>query len=236
MADKIATILHRSTLMQGVPEFVINQIASEGRIQQIKGRYGRLEAEELGRRIYLVLFGEMRMFRLAPDGQEYLVERYGPGEFFCLAALITRRPCQNYLTNHGAVTLAHWGQESFQTFMATSSELHQNILQQMAHCLETERELRNLSRCNRAEIKVAGYLLYRFQGLSPNQIGHQAVDLRPISLTAQELGLARETFSRCLHRLAKQGGIRYNSGRVQIHDLNRLHQILEDNRCHCQLD
>ncbi|MBD1401205.1 helix-turn-helix domain-containing protein [Pelovirga terrestris] len=52
--------------------------------------------------------------------------------------------------------------------------------------------------------------------------------LRPIGLTAQALGMARETLSRSLQRLVWMDGISYQRGQVHITDPGWLEQLKQD--------
>ena len=224
--------LSRAPLMEGIEAETVETIAKNGRLRSLKGRFGRVSQEELSSRVFLVLAGEMRMFRLAPDGQEQLVQRFGAGEFFCLAAAVSGRPCHSFLVNFGLTELLVWNREVFFQQMLECPRLHHNILHQMAFQVEKERDMRTLSRCCRAGIKVVAYLLYQMK-THPGASRQANFDLRPISLTAQELGMARETLSRCLQQLVEQRAILYRRGMVQITDVACLESALEDFDCKC---
>lgn len=233
MAGGILNRLSRAPLLTGVETELIGKIAQSGRPRTMKGRFGRVCQEELAQRLFFVLAGEMRMFRLAPDGQEQLVQRFGAGEFFCLAAAVSGRPCHSFLVNFGTTELLAWSREGFLQLMQESPRLHSSVLHQMAFQVEKERELRTLSRCCRADIKVAAYLLHQMKPHPGASRRAELIDLRPISLTAQELSMARETLSRCLQRLVERGGISCQRGMVQITDVACLEAALEDFDCCC---
>jgi CRP-like cAMP-binding protein len=233
MAQCICSRLSAAPLMAGVDSDVISRISAAGRLMSLKGRFGRLQPDELSRSLFFVLSGEMRMFQVAPDGQEHLIQRFGAGEFYCLAALISGHSCNSFVVNVGRTELLHWNHDQFRRFLDDNPGFYGNVLSQIAHQLERERELRTLSRCCRADVKVAAYLLHRIRsGQCLCQRGC-AVDLRPITLTAQELGIARETLSRCLQRLVRREGISYQRGMISVNDISSLEAVLDESECSC---
>ena len=137
------------------------------------------------------------------------------------------------MVNAGTTELMFWSHDVFRQFMAENSDFYGNILNQMASQVEQEREMRTLSRCCKADVKVAAYLLYRIKRGHCLQEFSCSVDLRPISLTAQELGIARETLSRSLQRLVARNSITYRRGTVQVSDLSCLEAVLEEAECSC---
>ncbi len=233
MLDVAPIMLAESPLFTGVDSDLLVSIANAGRVRTIKGRFGRIETEEMAERLFFVISGEMRMTRMAPDGQECLMQRFGAGEFFCLAAVISAYSCKNQMVNAGTTKLMYWRHESFRKFADQSPRLYGNILGQMACQIEQEREMRALSHCCKAEVRVAAYLLHRIRQGHCMRKCNCVVDIKPISLTAQELGIARETLSRSLQRLVKREGIAYKGGIVEVTSVTCLEEVLEEAECSC---
>lgn len=233
---KIMKILRQSPLLQDVDDALIEQVAQSGRESTLKGRHGRICKEDLSRRLYFIVSGEMRMLRMSPDGQEHLLQRFKAGEFFCLSSVASGNCCNNMMVNAGSVELVCWSHEFFRSLMQQNPDFHSNVLKQLAWQLEQEREMRTLSRCCKADVRVAAYLLHKAKHGHCRCMCHcvNTVDVRPLSLTAQELGIARETLSRSLKRLVKHCAISYERGQVQVTDLATLETFLEESECECQ--
>lgn len=81
--------------------------------------------------------------------------------------------------------------------------------------------------------QVAAYLLLKIKQDHCLRKFVCSVDLKPISLTAQELGIARETLSRCLQRLVKCEGITCQRGTIQLTSIACLEAVLEETECRC---
>lgn len=224
--------LKTASLLAAIPSPLIDRLAGRARLVTLKGRYGRLVTEDLAQRLYFVVAGEMRLYRTSPDGQDLLLQRFRDSEFFCLASLVSGRSCPGYAVNVGRTDLLYWERAEFLKLVEAEPQFSSNVLAQMGRQIERERELRLLARCGRADVKVAAYLIHRMRSSAPRPGGR--IDLRPISLTAEELGMARETLSRSLRRLAGRNAISCQRGQVAIVDQEALVELLEEGECVCR--
>lgn len=234
MDNRVIKMLRQAPLLSNLDGLMVEQLADKGRFLALQGRHKRIGEVELSRRLYFVLSGEMRMLRPTPDGHEQLLQRFMVGEFFCLAAVISGHSCDSLMVNAGKTDLIYWGHDTFRAFMIQSPDFHQNVLQQMAFQIEQERQMRTLSCCCKADLRVAAFLLHK---MKPGYCLRQclsSVDIRPVSLTAQELGLARETLSRSLQRLVRRHAISYDRGLIRVTDIAALEAVLEEeDECSC---
>ena len=97
-----------------------------------------------------------------------------------------------------------------------------------------ERSCRHTCLCRKSQAvsRVAGYLLSRHRWLCcrraaacPTGNVVATLNLRPMAITASELCLARETFSRALSQLQRQNLIRVAQGEVELIDIGALKQV-----------
>ncbi len=224
--------LRRAPLLEGLGDDFCQQIGGAARSRDYKKRLGRIDTEELSARLHFVMNGEMHLLRIAPDGQECLIERYLPGDFFCLSSLLSGRRCNSFVISATNSQVLFWSQEWFRRLLQSDARFYGNLLKQMARQVEQERSLRTLSRCSGSDSKLIAYLLHKLDN-ARCCMQHKSlmVDMRPIGLTAQELGMARETLSRSLQRLVRMEGISYQRGQVHIADPGLLAQLLEESAC-----
>ena len=235
MADQIFDTLSSSGLMAGVSDPTLHLLADSGRLRLLKGRFGRIDRKELSERLFLIVSGEMRMVQSAPDGQECIIGKAAPGDFFCLSAFVSGHACSGEMVSAGTTELCFWPNEKIRSLLKEEEAFHKNLLQQMACQVEQEREMRTLSRCCKAETKVAAYLLHKIKNaMNCQRCGAVHVDVRPVGMTAQELGIARETFTRSLQRLMSREGISYHRGVVKIADIGFLEDVLAEDDCECR--
>lgn len=235
MSDKVYQALRRSPLMAGVAETILRKVADSGRLRLLKGRLGRIDRDELSERLFFIVSGEMRMVLVAPDGQECILGRADAGDFCCLSSYISGHACSGEMVSAGTTELCFWPNEKIRQLLQNETAFHQNLLKHMACQVEQEREMRTLSRCCKADTKVAAYLLHKIKkGTNCKHCSAVHVDVRPIGMTAQELGIARETFTRSLQRLIAREGITYHRGIVKISEVGFLENILEEDDCECR--
>ncbi len=228
--------LRRAPLLEGLGDVFCQQIGDAARSRDYKKRLGRIDNEELSTRLHFVMNGEMHLLRISPDGQECLIERYLPGDFFCLSSLLSGRRCNSFVVSATSSQVLFWSQEWFRRLLQGDARFYGNLLKQMARQVEQERSLRTLARCAGSDSKLVAYLLHKLDNAHCcMQHKSLVVDLRPIGLTAQELGMARETLSRSLQRLVRVDGISYQRGQVHIADPGLLEQMLEESAC-CRHD
>jgi len=224
--------LRRAPLLEGLGDSFCAQIGDSARCRDYKKRLGRIDTEELSARLHFVMSGEMHMMRVSPDGQECLIQRFVPGDFFCLSSLLSGHCCNSFVVSAASSQVLFWSQEWFRHLLQSDSRFYGNLLKQMARQIEQERSLRTLSRCTGTDSKLVAYLLHKLDH-AHCCIQHKTlvVDLRPIGLTAQELGVARETLSRSLQRLVRVDGVSYQRGQVHIADSRLLERLLEESAC-----
>lgn len=214
-SQRARRLLDATPLLAQANTTLVQQLGVRARRRLLPLRQQCIDGEEMRQRIFFVVSGSFHLLRQTPDGEEVLVSRYGPGDFFCLAAAFSGSGPVGYAVNTSPAQLLCWSLRDFQALMQTDSSLGERLLRQMAWQVEQERQMRTLLCCCRAENRVAAYLLYRRQACRPQPDDAQ-LDLKPLSLTAAELGLARETLSRCLHRLQRQQIIQCQRGQVRI--------------------
>jgi CRP-like cAMP-binding protein len=230
-----ALLLTQSDLLKDIAPEQTDQLLNTARIIQYKTRSSRIDSDDLKRKIHFVLSGEMHIIKPTPDGQECLLRRIGPSEFFCLSSLLSAHSCTNHSVAASPTETLCWPRDQFEKFMQNSPTIYLNLTNLMANHVEQERQMRTLSHCCRADIKVAAYLLHRARLSGPLPT---TINLRPIGVTAQEIGIARETLSRTVHRLSDLGLINYRQGLVYLIEPQTLEGYLEqaDQLCHCTLN
>lgn len=174
--------------------------------------------------LHFLLSGRLKEYYGDAAGEEWLRRVIHPGEMvfaFCLChpEFVHASSCAALTA---AITFAVPLLE-FDRLAHADGTLSRNVATILAR--QGERSYRHacLARKPGARARVAGYLLSRLHRDRPCDGEPLAqsplpVDLRPISLAAEEINLARETFSRTLVELSRTGLISNRRGLVIIHD------------------
>lgn len=172
-------------------------------------------------RFFIVVKGQIKLFRIGPDGEEKVIEIKGPGQSFGEAIMFMKRQAypvsaqalqdSQLLTipNHHYLDLLREHPETcFDLLGKLCMRLHQRLI-----------EIESLSHQN-TTTRVAGYLLTRL----PADAAHNTtLQLQaPKQVIASQLGMKPETFSRALANLAKQRAIDVRGRKIVILDRSLL--------------
>ncbi len=174
-----------------------------------------ISTDALAQRLFVLLEGRMKMVRPNAAGEETLQQCMGKGDVFCPVAMLVTRPCCSYAQCLGACQYVSWPHRLLRRLLTQDGQLQSNLLSYLATQVEEERTKRCLTQCGNVHARVAAYLLSQSNG-SGTDVREFQVDLRPLVLTAQELGIARETLSRTLARFERERILRSKRGVVEL--------------------
>jgi CRP/FNR family transcriptional regulator, dissimilatory nitrate respiration regulator len=172
---------------------------------------------------FVIVTGQVKLFMLAPSGQEKVVEVMGAGQSFGEAIMFTDRP---YFLNSQALADSLLLSVSKQAVIAEIVRDHRFALRMLGGM---SRKMHGLVRdvetyaLHSGRQRVIRYLL-RDQVLDTSD----AAELRTVSLPASKatissrLSLTPEYFSRVLHELEAQGLIEIDGRDIRILDARRL--------------
>jgi len=219
----------RSPLLKGIAAETMQSLSASVKRRCLPRKGAILSSEELSDKLYVVLSGQLKMLRPSVSGDETLQQRLTEGDPFCLVSMVAGGHCGSYGESLGSCTLLCWSHRLFISMMEQDHRLHMNVLNLLASQVKVERHMRCLSQCSNVGARVAGYLLF----LQEAQGDAETIDLRPITLSAQELGMARETMSRTFSSFERSGLVHCRRGVITICDHERLQLIAEgmDGRC-----
>lgn len=181
------------------------------------------EQGDTAERFYLVLKGQIKLYRLSPEGNEKVIEIVTPGQTFAEALMFLNRPHYPVgATAIGAVELISIDAGDFVEMLRGSVETCFLLLGDMSRRLRgLIGEIDDLS-LHSATCRVAAYLLRRAE--------HDGLvfDLGvPKHLIASRLTVKPETFSRIIRDLSDRNLIRVDARRVEVLDRVALAVLAE---------
>lgn len=221
-------ILLQSSMLNGLPAEIKEKVLSSGQARTwSRGKMIFMDGSPI-EHFYYVISGKVKEFYYNGSGEEYLRRVIYPGCYISLYSLFKEETVHTY----SCATLAEteviaWSTDNFLELLKQCPKLGMQVALVLSNIYERTCRLNCICKKKSARAKVAGYLLSK---LNPT-CGHYScsiigdcrwIDLRPISLAAEEVGLARETFSRNLTRLEKEGFIAQERGIVSIANMDGL--------------
>lgn len=209
---------------------------SHGQLERVSQHATRvtLGAEQLlfsqgdpAERFYLVLKGQIQLFRLSPGGAEKVIELVSPGQTFAEALMFLNAPrypvCAGALAPSELLSLdardfSQMLRESVETCFLMLGSLSQRLRGLIG-------EIDNLT-MHTASSRVARYLLAKV----PPDRQMIKLDVRK-GVLASRLSIQPETFSRVVKELGVQGVIDVHGAQVTILDRDALSEVaqLQDN-------
>lgn len=174
-------------------------------------------------RFYLVLKGQIKLFRLSPAGNEKVIEIVMPGSTFAEALMFLERP--RYPVGAEALQaseLISVDARDFADMLKGSVETCFLLLGDMSQRLRgLLREIDELS-LHSATCRVAAYLVQQ----APEDAGSFELPIAK-QVLASRLSVKPETFSRILKNLISDGVITVTGSRVEIHDREALQRAAD---------
>lgn len=172
-------------------------------------------------RFYMVLRGQIKLFRLGPNGNEKVIEIVTPCSTFAEALMFLDRPSfpvgaqalqPAEVISIDAKDFARMLRESIDTCFMLMGDMSQRLRGLI-------QEIDDLS-LNSATCRVAAYLVTKS---SPSD---KAFNLEiPKQTLASRLSVKPETFSRIIRNLSDQGILAVHGSRVEISDRDRLQEV-----------
>lgn len=176
-------------------------------------------------RFFFVREGQIKLFRISPEGQEKIIEIIQPGQTFAEAVMFMGTQGR-YPVNAQAVTetrLYAFEQKQFLKVLSESTEVCLGMLASMSRRLHMlVNQIDSLTLQN-ATYRLVMYLL--------DHAPKEAAELTEIELTtpksviASQLAIQPETFSRILSKLKRRGLIEVHGNHISLRNLRGLRDL-----------
>ncbi len=173
-------------------------------------------------RFFLVLSGQIKLYRLSPDGNEKVIDIIRPGNTFAEALMFLEHPA--YPVYAAALVDTHLLEIDSATFLDLLSQSIETCFRVMGDMSQRLRrlikEIDDLT-LQSATSRVAAMLI---RHMSAPEDQHFTLHAQK-GVLASRLSVKPETFSRILHNLSSQEIISVKGSRITVHDLERLKEI-----------
>lgn len=228
LAPSEADTLRRAPLLQGLSEDALVRLMDGALVHSLTAGASLFVQDEPAERIFLVLDGWVKLFRLAIDGSEAIVSVVAPGETFAEAATFANAVypvCADAVVASRVLALAI---PAFERAIAADGTIALRMLASLS------RRLRALvGQIEHLQIMSAPQRLAAFLGgLCPAPTGEAVLALPlPKALIAQRLGMRPETLSRALQALRSIGVTRQGEA-IAIADIAALRRFAGTDRAY----
>ncbi len=215
-------LARQCTLLKALDPADLDHLIDAGSVIRLARNQQLFSQGEPAKALFLVVEGQIKLSRLAPDGSEAVVHVFGVGETFAEAAMFMggRYPVtatavtESRLVSISNARLRDQILAKPETAFAMLASMAQHLKLLVAQ-IEQMKLLTTRQRAIRFLLDQSG----QTEGPARFSLPHDK------ALIAHRLGMKPETFSRALAELAKHG-VRMSGSQVTIEDVGRLGDLL----------
>lgn len=215
--------LKKGLLFSHLDERQLSRVARKAHRVTLEDGESLFEQGDSADRFYLLLVGQVKLYRLSPAGNEKVIEVVTPGSTFAEALMFLDRP--HYPVGAQALspaTLISIDAHDFAAMLRESVDTCFLLMGDMSQRLRgLIREIDNLS-LHSATCRVAGYLLAQ-----ASERGDEFELIVPKQILASRLSVKPETFSRIIRHLSDQGLIEVIGSRVSVREADAMRNVAD---------
>jgi CRP-like cAMP-binding protein len=216
----IRGVLEKSALLEGVAADVVRDLASQSSLVRVKRGQAIVCRGERVANVYTVAFGAVKA-RLAPVHREMVFSLLGPGASFGKTAVLLGEPSSVDLVAVEDTLLVATRASCVTALMERNLRFAKNLVHALA-----ERNLKLVAELDARRLSGAQRLAAYLDSIARPD-GHTAHLPVSKTLLAARLGMKKETLSRVLSDLARQGLIEVRGRDIAIRDAARLREFAE---------
>ena len=218
--------LRRTYLFSALDDTQLQVIKDSMQVVKIEEGRSLFEHGQPAERFFLVLEGQIKLYRLSEDGDEKVIDIVRPGETFAEAVTFMSGRC--YPVNASALVdsrLLAFSNDAFRDVLRESVDSCFRLMADMSQRLHQRlNEIDSLTLHN-ATYRLVSYLLQEL----PDDVleSPEIVLTTPKHVIASRLSIKPETFSRILTKLSRDGLIVVRGNSIVLEDLPRLRKEAE---------
>ncbi len=178
--------------------------------------------------VFLVCTGQVKLFAASPAGHTMILKIARPGDMLGLSATLNDLPHEVTAETLVPSTMTHIERKVFLDFLGTYAQAGYNTALAIA---KEHREIFVSARRFALSLSASARVVQILMELARSDAKRQAPPCFPLMLTHAELasmaGTSRETVTRLLNQLERDGIISREDSVMTIHHLSRLEQLAQ---------
>lgn len=226
-AQRLRQEIQQSYLFAGLDAAQLDAVLKDMRVVSLQKAQPVFAQGDPARRFYMVRDGQIKLFRLSPDGNEKVIELIHPTQTFAEALLFMAEPV-SYPVHAEAVEaseLLSFDNAVFKALLRDSVDTCFRLMASMSMRLHKQ-----INEIDRLTLHTATYRLvsYLLQELPDEVMASPQVRLTTAkSVIASRLSIQPETLSRILARLNRKGYLEVRGNNIVLHDIPSLRALAE---------
>lgn len=214
--------LRHAPLFDALSDEQLGLILTSSSLLTLRENEFLFETGDLANRFYFLISGQIKLYRLSPDGAEKVIELISPGQTFAEALMFLERPIYPVsaaalpssqllvIENQHFLNILRGSIDSCFKIMGTLSQRIRGLI----------REIDDLT------LQTATTRLCHMLWQQMDQAGSCTLELKiPKGILASRLSIQPETFSRILNSLSNRGIICVNRSSIKITNSHQLRSL-----------
>ncbi len=218
VSDYLATV----SLFRGLPEKQLDELAPAVSIRRVR-RGERIFSEgDKGTGFYVVLEGQVKIFKVGMDGKEQIIHVFDNGQVFAEVALFENSVFPAHAQAMKDSKLLFVPKATFSEVIKTDPALAMNMMATL--CMRLRQLVNMIESLSLKEVpgRLAAYLIHLVH--EQENRSNVRLDISKTAL-ASILGTIPETLSRVLKKMARRGLIKIDGPDITILDLESLEEL-----------
>jgi CRP/FNR family transcriptional regulator, dissimilatory nitrate respiration regulator len=221
-------LLKQNPLFSGLDEKGLLRVEGITTLKKIKKGSILFSQGDVAHGFYLVISGKIKIFRLSPQGQEYVMRIVGPGDTIAEAAVFSGK---NYPASAEALedgSLYYLAKTDFLALIQETPQLALNMMTGLSLLLrQLAQQVEDLS-LKEVSARLAHFLIEEAERVFPIPINGMQIPLTlKKSLLASRLGTIGETLSRTLAKMKQKEVIDIQKNVICLKNIQALKEIAE---------
>ncbi len=227
MKDK-TDLLKGNPLFSGLDESGLAKVKGIASFQTYKKGTTLFSQGDEAHGFYLVAQGKIKIFRLSPNGQEYVMRLAGPGETIAEAAVFSGKTFPASAEALEDSRLYYLNKSNFTALIRESPQLALNMMTGLSFLLrELAQQVEDLS-LKEVSARLARYLIEEAEKISSIPAKGMEIPLEmKKNLLASRLGTIGETLSRTLAKMKQKEIIHIKKDIIVIRNFEALKEIAQ---------
>jgi CRP/FNR family transcriptional regulator, dissimilatory nitrate respiration regulator len=224
-------LLKQNPLFSGLDEVGLRQVRGITSLRSFNKGDGLFFQGERADGFYLVLAGRIKIFRLSPQGQEYVMRIAGPGETIAEAAVFSGKTYPASAEALEDSRLYYLKKEDFLSLIQGRPQMALNMMTGLSLLLrQLAQQVEDLS-LKEVSARLARFLIGEAQKISPFPADGLKIFLEmKKNLLASRLGTIGETLSRTLTKMKQKEIIDIDKDLIVIRNFQALRAVSEGSK------
>jgi CRP/FNR family transcriptional regulator len=224
-------VLAKCALFIGLPQEQLAELASIAQVKTYQPKEIIFADGERAEGFFVIVSGQVKIYKLSPDGREQILHIYGVGEPFAEVALFAGARYPAFAESLSSSQLLFFPKEKFLALISQNPQLSLNMIALLALRLRRFASLVEELSLKDVTARLAKYLLNLACDLRVTKESGATI---PLDITkgelAKRLGTVKETLSRTFARLEQQQVIEVKGRLIVIRDFQRLQGLSEGSK------